>query len=160
LYGAGNKDAKSKFVQRVKTQILSKCKIQYFEEFQKCHFNVRPLLWEEIVSHCKASGSDHTKIKYVEGSRLVTNACQSPDCPHFLKPNSKRLRDHLGGWQTKMPRGFHLFVNNHMGSTEEEIYQMFVTQRGIKEIEKYGLTKDATVEYVKMVKMSYEMAQG
>jgi len=47
-----------------------------------------------------------------------------------------------------------------MGSTEEEIYQMFVTQRGIKEIEKYGLTKDATVEYVKMVKMSYEMAQG
>lgn len=160
LYGDGNKDAKKKFTQRVKTQILSKCKQQYFEEFQKCHFDVKPLRWKEIKAHCEANGTDATKIKYTKDTMLVTNACQSPDCPHFLKPNSKRLRDHLGGWQEKMPRGFHMFVNNHMGNTEEDIYGLFVKQRGISEIEKYGLTAEKAIEYVRIVKESYKAAQG
>jgi hypothetical protein len=163
LYGTANKenkDAKKKFVQRVKTQILSKCKLQYFSEFQKNHWEVKPLKWDQIQTYCTANNIDATQIKYTKDSMLVTNACQSPDCPHFLKPNPKRLRDHLGGWQEKMPRGFHLFVNNHMGSTEEEIYGLFVTERGIKEIEKYGLTREKAVEYVRTVKAGYNEAQG
>lgn len=77
-------------------------------------------------------------------------------CPHFLKPNVKPLRDHLGGWQDKMPYGFHLFVSNHLSLSDDEIMKQFMAERKIASWEeKYKTTEDRVLGYIKMVKDKY-----
>merc|ERR1712007_312433 len=46
--------ATAKKAAKIKSQILARCKAQYFEEFQKCHMHTKPLTWEEILHHCAA----------------------------------------------------------------------------------------------------------
>merc|ERR1712048_659770 len=112
-------------------------KHMYFNTFQEAHMNVKPLTWNEIVEYCDANGLDSKKINYNPERMLVINACQSRDCPHFLKVNSKPLRDHLGGWQEKLPRGFHLYVSNHLSMDDEQILINFMKERKIDDLEKH-----------------------
>jgi len=149
---ANNKDA---IRQAIMTGIMSRVKKLYFEEFQKCHMNIKPLKWEEIVEYCKENGIDYSKIQYDAESMLVKNACQSRECPWFLVVTGKRLRDHLGGWQEKLPRGFHMYVNNHLSLTDEEILAGFKKERQIDDLTKYKSTEEEALAYVKMVKKSY-----
>lgn len=158
LFCGRNKNDTKKIAHRIKVKILAKCKQQYFKMFQECHFNIKPLKWEEIVKLAKERGIDHTQLRYCEDSMLLLNACQSPDCPHFLVPNSKSLRDHLGGWQEKMPRGFHLFVNNHLSKSEEEILEQYKKERGITNFDKYNKTDQEVLEYIQLVKSAYVAA--
>ena len=149
---ANSNDAVNKSIM---TGIMSIVKQLYFKEFQACHMNVKPLSWEEIVQYCNENGLDSKEIKHNPESMLVINACQSRDCPHFLIANSKRLRDHLGGWQEKLPRGFHMFVSNHMSLSDEEILTGFKKERQIQDLTKFNSTEEEALEYVKMVKESY-----
>jgi len=150
--GNSNKDSMNKSIM---TGIMSRVKHLYFEEFQKCHMNIKPLTWKEIEDYCNENGLDASAIHYNPESMLVTNACQSRDCPHFLKVNKKPLRDHLGGWQEKLPRGFHMFVSNHMSLSSEEILTAFIKERNIHDLTKYNSNEEEALEYVRMVKTSY-----
>jgi hypothetical protein len=152
----GDKKKKTQIVAKITTQVLSKAKASYFEEFKKAHFNVEPMKWDEILKYCASNGLPYSNLKYNAEYGLVTNACQSRDCPHFLKYSVKRLRDHLGGWQEKMPRGFHQFIRNHMALSNVEVYQQYVKQMGIGSIEKYDVTQDDVMGYIAMVKRQYE----
>ena len=152
----GDKKKKTQIVARITTQVLSKSKANYFEEFKKAHFNIIPMKWDDILKYCASNGLPYSNLKYNAEYGLVTNACQSRDCPHFLKYSVKRLRDHLGGWQEKMPRGFHQFIRNHMALSDAEVYQQYVKQMGIGSIEKYDVTKDDVMGYIAMVKRQYE----
>lgn len=151
----GTNNSKQAIAKAITTGIMSRVKHLYFKEFQAAHMNVKPLSWEEIVEYCTENGLDSKAIKYNPENMLVINACQSRDCPHFLKVNSKRLRDHLGGWQEKLPRGFHMFVSNHMSLTDEEILAGFKKERKIYDLTKNGSTDQEALEYVKMVRESY-----
>jgi len=150
-----NKSAINKVIM---TGIMSRVKHLYFTEFQKCHMNIKPLTWEEIVEYCRANNLDHSKIAYNPVTMLVTNACQSRDCPHFLRVNKKPLRDHLGGWQEKLPRGFHAYVNNHMSLSTDEILAGFKKERNIHDLTKFNSSEEEALEYVRMVKESYANA--
>jgi len=146
---------KNLLVQKIQNQILSQCRSMYFSEFKKYHFETKPLTWEEIVKLCCQKGIDHSKLKWSSDTMLLQNACQSPSCPHFLKPSAKRLRDHLGGWQEKMPRGFHAFINNHISLSNEEIYEQFLKERGISNVETLDVDKDYVIDYINLVKSGY-----
>lgn len=151
---------KKKMAHRIKTKILSKAKVQYYQEFQKIHMNVKPMAWEEIVALCEQKGIDHSKLVYDKSSMMLLNACMAPDCPHFLKPNSKPLRDHLGGWQDKMPYGFHLFISNHLSLEDGEILKQFKAERKIDDDwGKYNTCDDIVLDYIKMVKAKYNKAE-
>merc|ERR1712194_691246 len=150
-----DKTKKSQIVAKITTQVLSKAKASYFEEFKKAHFAVEPMKWEQVVQYCSAHGLPYANLKFNAEYGLVTNACQSIDCPHYLKYSVKRLRDHLGGWQEKMPRGFHCFVRNHMALSDAEIYQQYLKQSGIKSIDKYNVTQADVMEYIELVKHGY-----
>jgi hypothetical protein len=154
---ANSNDAVNKSIM---TGIMSIVKQLYFKEFQACHMNVKPLSWEEIVQYCNENGLDSEAINHNPESMLVTNACQSRDCPHFLIANNKRLRDHLGGWQEKLPRGFHMFVGNHMSLCDEEILTGFKKERQIQDLTKFNSTEEEALEYVRMVKESYAQHAG
>lgn len=146
---------KNLVVQRIQSQILSQCRSMYFNEFKKCHFETKPLTWEEIRKLCEVKNIDYNKLKYNADSMLLQNACQSPSCPHFLKPSAKRLRDHLGGWQEKMPRGFHFYISNHISLKDEEIYSHYLKERNITSIENYDVDKQYVIDYIRLVKNGY-----
>ena len=155
---AGKKADTKKLVHRIKVRILSGCKENYFKQFQSSHFNTKPLKWEEIEKLATERGIDSKQLRYCSDSMLIMNACQSPDCPHFLKPVSKSLRDHLGGWQEKMPRGFHLFVNNHLSQSEDEILEQYKKERNIADFAKYKKSDEEVLDYIRLVKEAYVAA--
>lgn len=149
-----NKDYKKKMEKRISTQILGKAKRAYFDEFKKAHFDTKPMDWETILEKCRLLGLDHKDLKYDHVSKLLGNACQSERCPHFLVPKNKQIRSHMGGWQAKLPRGFHSYVQNHLSLTIDEIYEQFVKERGLK-LDYYDVTAEYVKEYIEMVKTGY-----
>lgn len=149
------KNVKNTINNAIMLGIMGKAKSMYFNAFQDCHMNVKPLSWSEIEEYCKENKMDASKINYNSENMLVINACQSRDCPHFLKVNSKRLRDHLGGWQEKLPRGFHMYVNNHLSMDNDQILKNFMKEKNIDDLSKFGSNTEEALEYVKMVKESY-----
>ena len=49
-----------------------------------------------------------------------------------------------------MPRGFHLFIKEHIKLKSEEIYDIFVKEK-LFAPEKYSVTKQFTMEYIEKV---------
>jgi hypothetical protein len=144
----------------IKKRIMYSCmdefKRRYFKIFKANHWGVKPKSWEEIVAVCKERGIDYSKLEYNETTRMLTNACMSDKCPHQYVPTSKRkLANHMGGWQGMCPRNFHGFVRNNLESSTEEIYTKFLANRVIKDIARYGVTKDQVIEYIQLVKESF-----
>lgn len=135
-----NKDAnKLKIEKRIVTQVVGVAKLQYFAEFKKVHFNIKPLTWEYILKYCNENGLDSTKLKYSEKTMLCQNACCSPECPHFLKAKDRKIRSHMGAWQGTVPRGFHLFISDHLSLSVDEIYDQFMQERNI-DLKDYKIT--------------------
>jgi len=137
---------------RITFQLMDKLQRDYFDAFKTVHWNIKPLSWEEIKAHCEANHKDISKLNFNPERKIVLNACMAPECPHFLKYNPKRLRNHLGGWQTELPKGFHLYVYEHKDKSEEEIYDEFVKERKIKDIAAYNTTKEKVLDYIKTIR--------
>jgi len=146
---------KKKMAHRIKTKILSRSKKSYFDYFQVNHKNVHPMTWSEISEYCKENNIDQTKLSYDPNTMICLNACQAKDCPHFLKANTKPLRDHLGGWQELLPWGFHAFISRKRWLEDQQIYDQFLVEKNISDFSKYNATMESVLGYIKLVKKAY-----
>lgn len=77
----------------------------------------------------------------------------SPLCPFFLQ-TSEKFNRHLGGWQGKMPLGFHRFVKARANQTVEKLYQQATIKwKGFPD--KFNVTAEFARDYITKTLSSY-----
>ena len=80
---------------------------QVIERFQASHFHIKPIYKEAFWRLAK----DYD-LNYKSG--LFRNACQSEQCPLYMKPMKKeQFLEHLKLWKRKMPARFHMLVKQY-----------------------------------------------
>lgn len=68
------------------TKHLKGVKAVYLDQFQKTHFDILPMTKAKLLKLCEERNIDPSTLKLNESSGLLSNACQSPHCSHYLKP--------------------------------------------------------------------------
>lgn len=139
-------------IQKNRSALLEHCNIIYPKEFRKIHWNVKPMSWEDIVEECKIRNIDSSKLIYDPKKKMCSNACMARDCPFFLVPSSKKMRNHMGGWQGMLPKGFHLFIANNGHKTEDQLFGEFLSRENIKNLAFYKTDEKDVRDYIKLVK--------
>lgn len=151
-----NSGQDQKLKKRIMYQCMDDLKRQYFAHFKQLHWNIKPIEMGELQEICGQKNIDINELDYENDSKMVRNACMARECPHFLLPKTKtKLRNHMGGWQGKCPRAFHLYVSENSGKSDEDIYNGFMNERGKNGAEDFGMTKEKVLDYIKQLKTGY-----
>lgn len=151
-------DTSKKLITRINYQLLDELANTYYKEFKKLHWNTLPLKKAEIEKECKDRNIDIKTLGYDETTGLCKNACVSKSCPWFLyvRNKARSLRSHLGGWQSFLPAGFHLYVRGNPSKTADEIYEEFIVKHNnTKNMEAAGVTPEQCKQYISDVKNHY-----
>jgi len=129
----------------------------YSKLFVEQHWNVQPLSKEELVAHCERKGVVFDTLLFDDASLLCKNACLSPLCPFFLQ-TSEKFNRHLGGWQGKMPLGFHRFVKARATQTADKLYDLAITKwKGFPG--KFDVTPEFARTYIENTLKSYALVK-
>lgn len=151
-------DTSKKLIKRISFQLLEELAATYYKEFKNLHWNTLPLTQAEVETECKAKNIDIKTLGYNPATGLCKNACVSKSCPWFLYVRNKdrSLRNHLGGWQSFLPIGFHHYVRDHPTQTATEIYNDFIVTKGnTKNMTAANVTEEECKKYIEDVKAHY-----
>ncbi|KAL4480346.1 hypothetical protein ABPG74_020862 [Tetrahymena malaccensis] len=134
-------------------ELFSKVEEHYVKVFIEQHWNVQPINKEQLIKYCEEKGVVFDTLQFDEASLLCKNACMSPLCPFFLK-TSEKFNRHLGGWQGKLPLGFHRFVKARANQTVDKLYQQATTKwKGFPA--KFNVTPEFAKDYISKTLSSY-----
>lgn len=135
---------RSKKVTILHRNILKKC----FELFAQHHFWVKPVSKDELGRLCAEKNINMGKI-HRNANGMLTNACLSPKCQHFLVPMTRvEMRAHMALWCRRKPNRFHADTIAHLksGVSPKQITADYF--RNGKVSAKYGKDEQFVEEYI------------
>lgn len=135
------------FVDEVKSSIEE----LVIEKFQATHFHIKPIYKEAFWRLAKEKGWNIKDYDLNYRSGLFRNACQSEECPLYMKPMKKeQFLEHLKLWKRKMPARFHLLVKEYSKTIEEPVGIFKRLQEHIKFM-RYKKDDEFVINYIKEI---------
>ncbi|KRX05847.1 hypothetical protein PPERSA_03784 [Pseudocohnilembus persalinus] len=127
----------------------------YTQNFQQNHWGIRPIKQEEVKQICKEKGIEYGQLKFTI-SGLLENACCARNCSFFLQPRED-LDKHLAGWQGKIPKGFHRFVNSRLEMSSKQLMKQAKLKWGKAFPNKYGVDEKYVMKYFQETLEAYQI---
>ena len=154
----GKDEASKKLIKKVHFQLLDELSQLYYKEFKRTHWNMIPATEEQIRKDCATKKIDFDSLKFDKASGFCKEACVCQSCPWYLfvRKKERSLRNHLGGWQNFLPRGFNSYIRAHPSDTAAAMYEEFIVKRGnAHALKAVDATPEQCIEYIQKLKDFY-----
>lgn len=136
---------------------------EFKEYFRSIHSLILPISTEELqelISQHKELKKRFKKTPLVinKDNLLLKNACMSPQCPFYLKPQ-KRIDYHTNICLTLPPR-FHIITKQNLKEDAKKIYDLIAVyfkdefQHDLDPAQ-YNATKEQMIEWIETLKKKY-----